>query len=87
VRYRERDEVQRWLFRRGIGRLAGHPVFFLDESGVNRRLYGTHARAPRGEAVHEDTPGLNLIEYIWATLRESGAARFTKGEGQASFYL
>jgi transposase len=49
--------VQRWLFRRELERLAGLPVYFLDECGVNHGLYNPYARAPRGEAVYADVPG------------------------------
>ena len=51
--------MQRWLFRRELGRvLAGaSPVYFLDESGVDHRLCRLHARAPRGEAVYMDVHG------------------------------
>jgi transposase len=57
VRYRERDEVQRWLFSRELERLAGLPVYFLDECGVDHGLYSPYARAPRGEPVYADVPG------------------------------
>ena len=49
--------MQRWLFRREMESLAGLPVFFLDESGVDHRLYKAYARAPRGEAVCADVHG------------------------------
>jgi len=39
TKYRERNEVQRWLFRREREDLAGRPVFYLDECGVDHRLY------------------------------------------------
>jgi len=57
IAYRERDEVQRWLFRREMESLAGRPVFFLDESGVDHRLHKAYARAPRGEAVYASVHG------------------------------
>jgi len=58
VRYAERDEVQRWLFRRELGRTAAErPVYYLDESGIDHRLCRLHARAPRGEAVYMDAHG------------------------------
>jgi len=57
VRYRERDEVQRWLFRRALGALTGAPVYFLDECGVDHRLHNPYARAPRGEKVYAQVCG------------------------------
>ena len=59
MRYRERDEYQRWLFRRWLRDLVARclPVYFLDESGVNHGLYNPYARAPRGEKVFADVQG------------------------------
>jgi hypothetical protein len=49
--------VQRWLFRRELEKLAGQPVFYLDECGVDHRLYREHGRAPRGERIYEAVAG------------------------------
>jgi transposase len=49
--------VQRWLFRRELEKLAGQPVFYLDECGVDHRLYREYARAPRGERIYEAVAG------------------------------
>jgi transposase len=39
IKYRERNGVQRRLFRRELQTLAGQPVFYLDECGVDHSLY------------------------------------------------
>ena len=57
MRYRERDEARRRLFRRELGALAGTPVYYLDESGVDHRLFRPYARAPRGERVYAEVCG------------------------------
>jgi len=49
--------VQRWLFRRELEALADVPVFFLDECGVDHRLYREYARAPRGERIYQAVSG------------------------------
>jgi len=49
--------VQRWLFRRELEKFAGQPVFYLDECGVDQRLYREHGRAPRGERIYEAVAG------------------------------
>jgi transposase len=41
--------VQRWLFQRELEKFSGQPVFYLDECGVDHRLYREFGRAPRGE--------------------------------------
>ena len=49
--------VQWWLFRRELETLAGQPVFYLDECGVNHCLYREHGRAPRGERLYQAVAG------------------------------
>ena len=49
--------MQRWLFQRELAQLQAVPVFFLDECGVDHRLYRTHGRAPRNERLYQDVPG------------------------------
>ena len=57
MKYRERNEVQRWLFQRELERFNGQPVFYLDECGVDHRLYREFGRAPRGERIYEAVAG------------------------------
>jgi transposase len=49
--------VQRWLFRRELENLAGTPVFYLDECGVDHRLYREYGRAPRGQRIYQEVCG------------------------------
>jgi transposase len=55
--YRERNEVQRWLFRRELERLAGAEIFDRDECGVDHRLDRESARSPRGERSYRAVAG------------------------------
>ena len=59
MKYRERDEYQRWLFIRWLMDIISRcrPVYFLDECGVDHRLYNPYARAPRGERVYAEICG------------------------------
>src|ERR1035438_279543 len=57
MKYRERSEVQRWLFQRELEKFSGQPVFYLDECGVDHRLDREFGRAPRGERIYEAVPG------------------------------
>lgn len=57
MKYRERNEVQRWLYVRELEKLAGQPVFYLDECGVDHRLYREYGRAPKGERIYEAVAG------------------------------
>ena len=49
--------MQRWRFRRELEKLNGRPVFYLDECGVDHRLYREFGRAPRGERIYEAVAG------------------------------
>jgi transposase len=49
--------VQRWLFRRELEQLAPASVYYLDECGVDHRLYREYGRAPRGERIYETVAG------------------------------
>ena len=57
IKYRERNEVQRWLFRRELEPLPPARVYYLDEGGVDHRLYREYGRAPRGERIYETVAG------------------------------
>ena len=57
MKYRERNEVQRWLFRRELEKLVPANVYYLDECGVDHRLYREWGRAPRGERIYAAVAG------------------------------
>ena len=49
--------MQRWLFRRELERLVAKNVYYLDECGVDHRLYREWGRAPRGERIYAAVAG------------------------------
>ena len=49
--------MQRWLFRRAIEKFDAQTVFYLDECGVDHRLYREYGRAPRGTRIYEAVAG------------------------------
>ena len=56
--YRERDELDRWFFVRELERLMDtRAVYFIDESGIDHRLYRREAWALRGEVVFARVSG------------------------------
>jgi Transposase and inactivated derivatives len=58
VSCRERDDLDRWLFRRHLESLVlTRRVYFMDECGIGHRLRREHGRAPRGETVGEPASG------------------------------
>src|ERR1039457_3982328 len=49
--------MQRWLFRRELEPLAPARAYYLDECGVDHRLYREYGRAPRGERIYATVAG------------------------------
>ena len=49
--------MQHWLFLRELEKIAGQPVFYLDECGVDHRLFREYGRAPKGERIYEAVAG------------------------------
>ena len=70
--------MQRWLFQRELEDLAGVPVFYLDECGVDHRLYREYARAPRGERIYQAVSGAqrHRTSIIAASQRQKLVAPF-----------
>jgi hypothetical protein len=40
-----------------LEKLTGQPIFYLDECGVDHRLYRESGRAPRGERIYQAVAG------------------------------
>ena len=49
--------MQRWLFQRELEKLNEQSVFYLDQCGVDHRLYREYGRAPRGERIYQAVAG------------------------------
>lgn len=49
--------MQRWLFGRELEKLDDRTVFYLDECGVDHRLYREYGRSPRGERIYQAVAG------------------------------
>ena len=49
--------MQRRRFRREREKLAGTPIFYRDECGVDHRLDREPGRAPRGERIYQAVAG------------------------------
>jgi transposase len=45
------------LFRRELEKLNAQSLYYLDECGVDHRLYREHGRAPKGERIYEAVAG------------------------------
>ena len=55
--YKERDEAKRAEFIKTISAIAPETIVFIDEAGVDNRLFRAYARAPRGVKIYADIPG------------------------------
>ena len=49
--------MQRWLFQRELEKFDRQSLFYLDECGVDHRLYRERGRAPRGERIYQAVAG------------------------------
>lgn len=49
--------MQRWLFKRELEAPGARAVYYLDECGVDHRLYCERGRAPRGQKLHQTISG------------------------------
>jgi transposase len=49
--------VQRWLFARELEKLNAERVYYLDECGIEHRLFRLRARAPRGQKIEQRVSG------------------------------
>jgi transposase len=55
--YRERDAAKRKEFIEAISVVPRYAIAYVDEAGVDNRLFYEYARAPRGTKVYADIPG------------------------------
>jgi transposase len=57
LRYQERDEEKRAEFKKKLEAIDPATLVYLDEAGVDNRLYREYARAPRGQKIIANVPG------------------------------
>ncbi len=50
--YKERSEAKRAEFLKAISGIEKERLVYVDESGIDKYLHRTHARAARGKKVH-----------------------------------
>ncbi|WP_339040276.1 hypothetical protein [Candidatus Lariskella endosymbiont of Hedychridium roseum] len=55
--YKERDEVKRSAFKERISSINTSTIVYIDESGVDNRIFRAYGRAPRGEKVYGNING------------------------------
>lgn len=55
--YQERQEKDRTLFQEQLKKIDPKKVVYIDEAGIDNRLYREYARALRGQKVYAPVPG------------------------------
>ncbi len=55
--YAERCEKKRTQFKEHIAKLDPNTLVYVDEAGVDNRLFRPYARAPKGHKIYADIPG------------------------------
>jgi len=59
--YAERCPEKRNVFLEKIEKIDPKTIVYIDESGVDNRLFRAHARAPRGEKIYGNIPGKRRV--------------------------
>ena len=77
--YAERCPQKQAQFQEELAQLNPDTVAFLDEAGVDNRLFRVHARAPRGQKITVDIPGkkTRTSQYDWRLYAIEVIAPFT----------
>jgi len=61
--YKERDEKKRAEFVATIAKISPEKIVYVDEAGIDNRLYRVYARAPRGQKIYADILGKKRQRY------------------------
>ena len=61
--YHERDEHERLIFQEKLKKIDPKALLYLDEAGVDNRLFRRHARAIRGQKICVSVPGKKRERY------------------------
>lgn len=79
TRYQERSEEARAIFQAKLQELDPDKVVFIDEAGMDNRLYRAYARAPRGQKVLADVCGKKRerVSILGALKKKRFIAPFT----------
>jgi transposase len=77
--YKERDEIKRAEFNKVISEIPKERIVYIDEAGVDNRIFRAYARAPRGQKIHADIPGKKRERYsmIGGLIKKKFIAPFT----------
>ena len=55
--YKERNEEKRTEFKKQLEQIPPETLVYIDEAGIDNRLYREYGRAPRGQKVYGEIPG------------------------------
>ena len=77
--YKERSEEKRLEFKEALAKLNLDQVVYLDEAGVDNRLFREYARAPKGQKITADIPGKKRerVSIIGGLINKTFIAPFT----------
>lgn len=79
ILYKERNEEKRAEFKAQLEKIEPAKIVYIDEAGVDNRLYREYARAPRGQKVYAEIPGKKRerVSIIGALMNGTFIAPFT----------
>jgi hypothetical protein len=55
--YKERDEEKRADYKKQVEKIPPETIVYIDEAGVDKRLYREYGRAPRGQKIYGEISG------------------------------
>ena len=87
--YKERNEEKRNEFKKQLEKINPEQVVYIDEAGIDNRLYREYARAPRGQKIYAEIPGKKRerVSIIGALMNGMFIAPFTfQGECNADLF-
>ena len=77
--YKERDEDKRNEFKKYLEKIDPKSLVYIDEAGIDNRLFREYARALRGQEVYGEIPGKKRerVSVIGGLLQKTFIAPFT----------
>lgn len=77
--YKERNEEKRTEFKKQLEKIDPKRLVYIDEAGIDNRLYREYARAPRGQKIYAEIPGKKRerVSIIGGLISSAFIAPFT----------
>lgn len=77
--YKERNEEKRAEFKKQLEQIDPEKLVYIDEAGIDNRLFREYGRAPRGQKIYAEIPGKKRerVSVIGGLMKGTFLAPFT----------